>query len=357
MSNLPRVAVVILSWNGASYLREFLPSVLRSGYPNLEVIVADNDSSDGSPELLKESFPQVRLIQNGANLGFAAGYNKALKEVEADYYVLLNQDVEVESGWIEPLVEALEKNPGAAAAQPKIRAYKERKSFEYAGAAGGFLDLAAYPFCRGRVFDTVEEDHGQYDEAMEIFWASGAALFIRSAVWHRFGGFDPVLFAHMEEIDLCWRIKRAGYSVLSVPASLVYHLGGGSLPMGHPRKTYLNFRNNLIIQLKNEKTGRLLWAYPLRLLLDGVAALRELLRGQRADFSAIARAHFYVHFRYFRLFAARRNTQRLIRQNRVAPENETGRYRGLIVVDYFVSGRKYFSRLRPGAFMRKEKAS
>jgi len=352
MSNLPRVAVVILSWNGASYLREFLPSVLRSSYPNLELIVADNDSSDESVSLLKESFPQVRLIQNGANLGFAAGYNKALKEVDADYYVLLNQDVEIEPGWIEPLVEALEMNPEIAAAQPKIRAYKKRNLFEYAGAAGGFIDLAAYPFCRGRLFDVVEEDRGQYDESMEIFWASGAALFIRSSVWHRFRGLDPVLFAHMEEIDLCWRIKRAGYSILSVPSSVVYHLGGGSLPMGHPHKTYLNFRNNLIIQIKNEKAGRLFWAYPLRLLLDGVAALRELLQGHWADFSAIARAHFYVHLRYFKWVASRRKTQRIIRQYRVAPDNEKGRYHGLLIVDFFISKKKYFSQLRPRAFER-----
>ncbi len=357
MSNLPRVAVVILSWNGASYLREFLPSVLKSSYPNLEIIVADNHSDDDTAMLLKESFPQVRLIQNAANLGFAAGYNKALEAVEADYYVLLNQDVEVEAGWIEPLVEALEKNPGAAAAQPKIKAYKERKCFEYAGAAGGFLDLLAYPFCRGRLFDVVEEDRGQYDESMEIFWASGAALFIRSAVWHQFGGLDPVLFAHMEEIDLCWRIKRAGYAVLAVPASVVYHLGGGSLPMGHPRKTYLNFRNNLIIQIKNEKAGRLIWAYPLRLVLDGVAALRELLQGHGADFRAIARAHFYVHLRYLKWLAARRRTQRMIRQKRVAPDNERGRYSGILIFDFFIRKRKYFSQLPVQAKEREEKAS
>ncbi len=350
MESLPRVAVVILSWNGKEYLREFLPSVLRSDYKNLEIIVADNASNDKSIEFLQKHFPSVRIIQNKENLGFAAGYNAALKEVEADYYVLLNQDVAVDPAWIEPVVEAMEHHPEIAAAQPKIRSYERPEYFEYAGAAGGMMDRLAFTFCRGRIFDEVEHDKGQYDDPAEVFWASGAAFFVRAEIWHRFGGLDADLFAHMEEIDFCWRVKNAGYSVMAVPQGVVYHLGGGSLPMGHPRKTYLNFRNNLIIILKNETPGRVAQRYFFRLVVDGIAVLRSLATGQIADARAIGRAHLHMHRHFGKYLKSRKKAQRQTEANRIGPRNECGRYRGLIIYDYFIKKKKYFSQLASNRF-------
>ncbi len=245
MNKSPHVAVVILNWNGRKFLEQFLPSVLASTYTDYSVIVADNGSTDDSIAFLAANFPQVRIINNGQNFGFAKGYNEALKLVESEYYILLNSDVEVSPGWIEPMVSLLENDAQMAACQPKILSYHNKTMFEYAGAAGGWLDKYGYPFAKGRVFDICEEDKGQYDQVEPIFWASGAALFVRSTVYHQMKGFDEYFFAHQEEIDLCWRIQLAGYTVFSCPSSVVYHVGGGTLPKGNSLKTFLNFRNNL----------------------------------------------------------------------------------------------------------------
>lgn len=350
MADHPRVAVVILGWNGKEYLEKFLPSVVQSTYPNLGIVVADNDSSDGSLDFVKEHFPSITTIQNGANLGFAAGYNAALEQVQADYFILLNQDVEVTPGWIEPVIESMEKSENIGAAQPKLRAYHEPDSFEYAGGAGGLIDNLGYPFCRGRIFDEIEQDYGQYDEEVDIFWASGAALFIRAELYRKMDGLDPSLFAHMEEIDLCWRIKRAGYRILGVPTSVVYHVGGGSLPMGHPKKAFLNFRNNLVIILKNEKGSRLWWLLPLRLLLDWIAAARELMTGKPRGFGAILKAHWQLVTRFGKWYRGRTGAHRVIHRHLIGGNDEKGRYRGAIIVDFFLKGRKRCSDLPTSKF-------
>jgi len=288
----PKVAIVILNWNGRQYLEKFLPSVLRSVYPNFEVVVADNGSTDDSLSFLQTHYPSVTRIALAKNHGFTTGYNLALKQVEAPYYILLNSDVEVEPGWIDPMVELLEGNPVIAACQPKIRAWQHRELFEYAGASGGWIDRYGYPFSRGRVFEHCETDLGQYDDAVPVFWASGASLFIRSAVFHEQDGFDDFFFAHMEEIDLCWRIQLSGREIWSCPASVVYHVGGGTLPRGNSRKTFLNFRNNHIMLWKNLGPLQKLRVFPVRLLLDGVTGLKSLVNGDGGSCVAIIRAHW-----------------------------------------------------------------
>lgn len=290
MKQVPHVAVVILNWNGRKYLEQFLPAVCSPGYPAVDVVVADNGSSDDSVIFLEQHFPAVRVIRFPENYGFAKGYNRALQQVTADYYILLNSDVEVQEGWIQPMVDLLEANPDIAACQPKILSYANKKMFEYAGAAGGWLDSYGYPFAMGRVFDVTEEDQGQYDTAVPIFWASGAALFIRPSVFHAMKGFDEYFFAHQEEIDLCWRIQLAGHRIYSCPSSVVYHVGGGTLPKGNSLKTYLNFRNNRIMLSKNLPWQRKLWVVPVRNLLDAVSAWKGLLTGDAGYFIAILRA-------------------------------------------------------------------
>ncbi|MBK5271262.1 MAG: glycosyltransferase, partial [Bacteroidia bacterium] len=294
----PKVAIVILNWNGQKYLEKFLPSVLSSTYSNFEVIVADNGSTDHSVNFLETSVQGIRIIRLKENNGFAKGYNEALKQVESDYYVILNSDVEVSPGWLQPMVDLLQNDPGIAACQPKILAFyttttghEGKKMFEYAGAAGGWLDKYGYPFAKGRVFDVCEEDHGQYDQTEPIFWASGAAMFIRAKVFHEMQGFDEYFFAHQEEIDLCWRIQLAGYKIYSCPAAVVYHVGGGTLPKNNSLKTYLNFRNNRIMLSKNLFFAKKLWVMPVRSFLDALSALKGLLTGDAGYFIAIARAH------------------------------------------------------------------
>lgn len=344
----PSVAVVILSWNGKEFLSQFLPSVCRPDYPSLSIYVADNASTDDTVDFLQKYFPAVKIIKNPVNEGFAQGYNTALQQVEADYYVLLNQDVEVTPGWISPVITLMEQDRSIAACQPKIRASGERKYFEYAGAAGGWIDQWGYTFCRGRIFGTIEEDKGQYDTVQEIFWASGAALFVRAEAWHTAGGLDPYFFAHMEEIDLCWRLQNAGYKILYCPDSLVYHVGGGSLPRGNPRKTYLNFRNNLIMMSKNlpaeERRSKLF----IRMVLDGIAGTKSLLSGRPAEVKAILKAHY--HFYKWTLKK---------RQEAVPPAGEPtgqashrarldqlkGVYSGSIIAQYFLKGKRRFSEL------------
>lgn len=290
MSIEPKVAIVILNWNGRKFLEQFLPSVLSSTYVNFEVVIADNGSSDDSIAFLSQKYPSLSLIRFSENHGFAKGYNEALKQINADYYVLLNSDVEIEPAWLEPMVELLDSNKNIAACQPKILSFHNKKMFDYAGAAGGWLDKYGYPFAKGRIFDVIEEDKGQYDQQEPIFWASGASLFIRSVIFHEMKGFDEYFFAHQEEIDLCWRIQLAGYKIYSCPASKVYHLGGGTLPRGNSLKTYLNFRNNRIMLSKNLPLTKKIWIMPLRNLLDGLSAWKGLLTGDGGYFIAICRA-------------------------------------------------------------------
>jgi GT2 family glycosyltransferase len=291
LSQSPKIAVVILNWNGRKFLEQFLPSVTQTTYKNCDLIVADNASTDDSISFLESHYPAIRIIHLTENYGFSKGYNEALKQVQADYYVLLNSDVEVTAGWLEPMVDLLEKNKNIAVCQPKLLAYHNKKQFEYAGAAGGWLDKYGYPFAKGRVYDTCEEDHGQYDQAEPIFWATGAALFIRSSVYQEVGGCDAYFFAHQEEIDLCWRIQLAGYKIYSCPASVAYHVGGGTLPKSNSKKTYLNFRNNKIMLSKNLPFPRVIWILWARAFLDAVSALKGLLSGEGGYFIAIIRAN------------------------------------------------------------------
>ena len=335
MTSLPSVAVVILNWNGRSYLQKFLPSVLASDYENLRVIVADNGSTDDSVLFLQQHFSSVEILINEENEGFAKGYNSALKGVSADYYVLLNSDVKVEKNWIAPIILLMETDEKIAACQPKILAYKNKKIFEYAGASGGWIDVLGYPFNRGRVFEHCENDDGQYDNSSEIFCASGAALFIRASVFSSLGGFDEYFFAHQEEIDLCWRIKRSGHKVYVEPASVVYHLGGGTLPMGDPKKVYLNFRNNLVMLYKNLPLFELLWKIPLRILLDIVAAFQSLPEGKFSTFDSIGHAH--LSFFKWILFG-----KRGLKIQKIKMKKLTGVYSGSIVWQFFIRKKKTF---------------
>ena len=300
MKPLPKCAIVILNWNGRKFLEQFLPSVCLSTYSNLDIIVADNFSSDDSISFVEKNYPAIRIIRLTQNRGFAKGYNEALKQVEADYFVILNSDVEVTAGWLEPMVELLENDAAIAACQPKIRSWHDKKMFEYAGAAGGWIDKYGYPFCKGRIFEICEEDLGQYDKPEPIFWATGAALFIRSSVFHEMKGFDEYFFAHQEEIDLCWRIQLAGYKIYSCPLAVIYHVGGGTLQRGNSQKTYLNFRNNLIMLAKNLPWTKKIWILPARFLLDTITAWRGLLTGESGYFIAIIKAQFsFVSWLFF----------------------------------------------------------
>ncbi|ATP56377.1 glycosyl transferase family 2 [Pedobacter ginsengisoli] len=335
----PSVAVVILNWNGQALLQQFLPGVIQSKYSNLQLIVGDNASTDNSIEFLKANYPQIRIIQNNANYGFAEGYRKILEQVDAEYYVLLNSDVEVPENWIQPVIDMMQKDSSIAVAQPKIKWQKNRSEFEYAGAAGGYLDLHGFPFCRGRLFDTVESDHGQYNDSTEIFWASGAALFIKSKQWKEVGGLDPDFFAHMEEIDLCWRLKNLGYKVAYCADAEVYHVGGGTLSANNPYKTYLNFRNNLIILQKNLPIGDAYSRIFIRMCLDFIAWIHFLLQG-KTDFAfAINKAHF--HFLKSLLANGRKRTAK-----QISFQKHVGQYPSSIVYAYFIKKIRFFSQLK-----------
>ena len=334
MGKFPKVAVVILNWNGRKHLEQFLPAVVASTYPNLEVVVADNASTDDSVAWLRTHFPTVKLVIHSENGGFARGYNQALTQVEADYYVLLNNDVEVMAGWLEPAVQLMENDPNIAAIQPKILSFHQKDHFEYAGACGGWIDKYGYPFARGRVFDTCEPDNAQYNDNQPVFWASGAALFIRASVFHELKGFDEYFFAHQEEIDLCWRLQLTGYSVWVCPASVVYHVGGGTLPAGNQRKVFLNFRNGLLMMYKNlPQKGRLATIF-VRMLLDGVAGVRFLFSGKGRSCWAVIRAHLHFYKRIFSQKRGQNATKRLSELN--------GYYPGSLVWAYFVKKKKTF---------------
>lgn len=289
---MARVAVIILNWNGEKLLREFLPSVVKYTDPGLgRIVVADNASEDDSVRILEQEFPEVELIRFSQNHGFAGGYNRAVGLVPEEIVVLLNSDVEVAPGWLEPLVALLDEEPGIAAVQPKILAYTNRNHFEYAGACGGFIDSVGFPFCRGRILNVTEEDRGQYDEVREVFWCSGAALCIRRESYLQAGGLDERFFAHMEEIDLCWRIRNRGYALKVQPASVVYHLGGGSLPMNHPRKLFLNYRNNLLMLYKNLSPREWKSKSRKRRVLDFMAWVMFLVKGEWANARSVGRAY------------------------------------------------------------------
>lgn len=290
------VSVIILNWNGVAHLRHYLPSVVK--YTPVEmgrVIVADNGSSDESLRVLTEEFPTVRQIVLPQNYGFAEGYNRAIAQVEEEYVVLLNSDVEVTEGWLEPIIQYMDKHPEVAAAQPKVLADKRRTHFEHAGAAGGYIDRLCYPYCRGRVLSHVEEDRGQYDTVADIFWATGACMVVRRKVYEQVGGLDGRFFAHMEEIDLCWRLGARGYRIVCIPEAKVYHLGGGSLQYESPRKTYLNFRNNMLMVYKNMPAPRLAWVMTARCVLDYAAAMQLLVTGKPRNAWAVVQARWDYH--------------------------------------------------------------
>lgn len=335
-----KLAVVILNYNGASMLSRFLPSVLKYS-PGAEIVVADNASTDDSVAVVADGFPVVRLIRLDRNYGFADGYNMALEQVEAEYFLLLNSDVEVTEGWLAPLLSFMESNPGAVACQPKILAYNNKTQFEYAGAAGGFIDRYGYPYCRGRLFDTVEEDNGQYNDVCRVFWATGAAMMVRSDAFRKAGGFDGRFFAHMEEIDLCWRMLARGGEIYVVPQSMVYHVGGATLKKSNPRKTFLNFRNNLLMLYKNLPVGELRGVMRVRALLDYVAALKFLLTGAWGDFKAVLRAR--------REYKRMRDEYRSVReQNLAAVAVPVIKERSAfsLLWQYYLKGRKHFSQLK-----------
>ncbi|WP_394799571.1 glycosyltransferase family 2 protein [Flavobacterium algicola] len=285
-----KIAVVILNWNGVTLLQQFLPSVLQHS-PEATIYVADNASTDKSVEFVQQNFPSIQIISNKDNYGFAQGYNEALQHIQADVYALVNSDIEVTENWLHPIIKTFELEPNTAVIQPKILDYKSKSYFEYAGAAGGFLDKYGYPFCRGRIFDTIEKDNGQYDDHCEIFWASGACFFIRSKIFHELSGFDADFFAHQEEIDLCWRIINKGYQIKYNYKSTVFHVGGATLKLGNPKKTYLNFRNSLFMLVKNLPKSSLLPVIFSRMILDGIAGLKFVLQGEWKHFWAILRAH------------------------------------------------------------------
>ena len=292
MSKPLKVAIVILNWNGAKLLCQFLPNVIEnSQLEGVEVIVADNASTDNSLEVLKTEFPHTPTIILEDNYGFAGGYNRALAQVEAEYYLLLNSDVEVTKGWLTPLIEALDNDKNVASVMPKILDYKNKSYFEYAGAAGGFIDTYGYPYCRGRMFYNVEEDKGQYNTPTDVFWTTGCCMLIRSSVYNELNGLDEDFFAHQEEIDLCWQIKNRGYRLQCLPQSTVYHVGGASLNMGHPRKTFLNFRNNLLMLYKNLPEDKLHKVIAVRFILDGIAGVRFIFTDGIKHTMAVVKAH------------------------------------------------------------------
>ncbi len=332
----PLVAVVILNWNGKEFLEKYLNYVIASTYQNKKIIIADNASTDDSINFLKQHFPTVEIIVNKTNEGFAQGYNTALKQITADYFVLLNSDVEVTPGWIEPIVALMEKDKMIGACQPKLMDEKNKKYFEYAGACGGWIDTFGYPFARGRVLEQMEEDKGQYNKATPCFWASGAAMFVRAVLYNSLGGFDEYFFAHQEEIDLCWRMQIAGYKIYVEPASVVYHVGGGTLPKGNSKKTYLNFRNNLIMIYKNSSAGALFLKMPIRFGLDALAAYKGLFAGDAGYFIAIIKAH--LHFAQWVLFQEKKPKQLKIKNIELH-----GTYYGSILWQYYCRNKKTFS--------------
>ncbi|MEO9964334.1 MAG: glycosyltransferase family 2 protein [Reichenbachiella sp.] len=331
------VAVVILNYNGVGYLEQFLPSVVQHS-SDAEIIIADNASTDHSIEFLEKNYPGLRVIQLEKNLGYAGGYNLALKDINYDYSILLNSDIEVTPNWIHPIINYMEAHAGVVACQPKILDYQNKEKFEYAGAAGGFIDYMGYPYCRGRILDELEIDHGQYDEISDIHWATGACMFVRTSSFKDAGGFDDDFFAHMEEIDLCWRFRLMGHSLKCIPESKIYHVGGGTLNKLNPRKTYLNFRNNLSLLLKNETASRLVWQLPFKVLLDWAAACKFALDNSWSHSWAILRAQMA----FVILISKNLKKRALISRNKkINLQNSNF----LLPFQYFIKGKKTFDQI------------
>jgi GT2 family glycosyltransferase len=339
---MTHLAIVILNWNTREFLEKFLPPLVRySNLPGVEIIVADSRSTDGSVELMKKTFGDIRLIELDDNYGFAGGYNRALKQVEANYYLLLNSDIEVQEHWLEPLISFMDQHSQVAACSPVLRDYHQRGKLEYAGAAGGYIDRYGYPFCRGRIFGTTEEDTGLLQKPAEVFWTTGACMLIRAALFRKAGGFDEGFFAHMEEVDLCWRLKNMGYRFAVVPGTPVFHVGGGTLPKSNPFKTYLNFRNNLSLLYKNLPETSLRTTIRKRMLLDRLSALMFLARFSLKDFNAVVRAH--------RDFRKKRDEHRRFREEKTSEITGSMHpeiYNRSVVFDYFIAGRRRFKELR-----------
>lgn len=340
-----KVAVVILNWNGKYFLEKFLPAVIAHSQNIAEVFVIDNNSSDNSIGYVNSNFPSVTIIKNSDNYGFAKGYNEGLKKIKADYYVLLNSDVEVTESWIEPMLSLLESDKTIAACQPKILNYNVRDEFEYAGGAGGYIDKWGYPFCRGRIFNSFEKDTGQYNDTREVFWASGACLFIRADNYFSVGGFDEDFFAHMEEIDLCWRIHNIGFKIMFCADAVVYHIGAGTLAKMNPQKTFYNFRNNLLLLCKNHSSEFFYLKLIQRGVLDGLAGIKFLISGDTDHFFAVVRAHLS----FYRLLSAMLEKRKIIQAN-VKNYTTSGVYKGSIVWEYFVEGKRKFSELNKKCF-------
>ena len=335
-----KIAIVILNWNGREFLERFLPGVVRhSSSPGVKIIVADNGSSDDSVEFIRNKFKKIEIIELDKNYGFAGGYNKAFEKINSEYYILLNSDVEVSENWIEPIIKKMDNDPVVAAAMPKILSYHERSQFEYAGAAGGFIDKWGYPFCRGRILNNIEPDNNQYNDSIEIFWASGACLFIRSKIFHDAGGFDDDFFAHMEEIDLCWRIKNLGYKIYCYPCSQVYHIGGGTLPNETPSKLFLNFRNSLWLLLKNLPAKKLYPVLLIRRILDGLAAMKFYLTLDWRKGNAVFKAHL-SYYKHFRKMKQKRKSADF--KNKDLPSSV---YKKSILISYFLKKKKTFNEL------------
>lgn len=342
---MKKVAVVILNWNGKSMLEEYLPSVVNSLPDYAEVILADNASTDESVAFVQQHYPQLKIIVNKTNGGFAKGYNDALASVDNEYIVLLNSDIETPSNWIEPVIDFMESNPTVGAAMPKILQLQKKTHFEYAGAAGGFIDKWGFPFCRGRIFEELEEDKGQYNNHQEVFWATGACMFVRNSLYKELGGLDEFFFAHMEEIDLCWRIQRSGQQVYSIGTSRVYHLGGGTLKKVNPKKTFLNFRNNLLMLIKNHPSKGLTIKIFQKLILDGLASIKFLVEGKPAHTLAVLKAHFSFYYNVPKYLKVRKKLQLKLPNQEIK-----GIYQKSIIVDYFLKRKKQYSSLDPKHF-------
>jgi GT2 family glycosyltransferase len=334
---MPKISVVILNWNGEKFLQHFLPSVVaNTANEQTEIVVADNGSTDGSLEYVAQRFPQVRLIKFDRNYGFTGGYNRAIALISSTYTVLLNSDVDVPQGWLAPLVQHMDACEGVGACMPKIRSFSQPQCFEYAGGAGGFIDMLGYPFCRGRILSTIEKDEGQYNDSREIFWATGACMMVRTELFKKLGGFDDDFFAHMEEIDLCWRMQNVGYDVACVGISEVFHVGGGTLPNNNPRKLFYNYRNNLLMLHKNLPAGVHAAIVTLRMLLDWMSALVFLLQLRFSYAGAV----FKAHAAFFKLKKGKRSKHSMMGMSSLK-----GIYRGSIILSYFLLGKRTFNKL------------
>lgn len=339
-----RTAIVILNWNGIGFLKKFLGTVVQySCAPDTIVYIADNGSADGSSEWVSENFKEVKLIRFDENHGFAGGYNRAIDKIDAEYVVLLNSDIEVTAGWLQPLVTFMDENRDAAACQPKILSFHRKEYFEHAGAAGGFIDMYGYPFCRGRILTTTEKDEGQYDDQADIFWSSGACMMVRSEAWKKCGGFDDAFFAHMEEIDLCWRFNKSGFRTVFIPASTVYHIGGGSLNYDSPFKTYLNFRNSLFMLYKNLPEEKLFSTLFKRKILDGLAAVMFLIHGRFSHFRAVLKSHVSYYSSKGELKRKREMVRKLGKDHTAGLILNKS-----IVFEFYIKGIKTYNRLMNG---------